>query len=119
MVEVLSVFADIAAIATAAVAGWAYFAYQRKLKRKQLRLEEYLKAERSRVLPNATADMGQRSVAHLMARVAMTEADILEAAFSSGSIKSYVAPDPRLVMRRGYCFRMSRAVHQAVPGIAE
>jgi hypothetical protein len=93
MTETFSILANIAQVVTALVAGWAYFAYRSKLKRKRLRLEKHLAEERSSVLPKATADMGQRSVTHLMARVAMTEADIPEAAFSSDLIESYVSTD--------------------------
>jgi hypothetical protein len=93
MTETLSALANFAQIATAVVACWAYFAYRSKLRSKRLRLEKYLEEERSRVFLKGTDDTGKRSVTHLMARVAMTEADILEAAFSSDVIEPHIGTD--------------------------
>lgn len=83
--------ADIAAIATAVVAGWAYFAFRYRRRRKRERLEQYLLEEAQQTMGD---DLGRRSVTHLMARVGMTEADILDAAFDSRHIERSVTTDP-------------------------
>ena len=52
-------------------------------------MEEYLKRERT-----GDGDYGGiRNIVHLMGNCSMTEAQVLEAAFSSRKIKSWVAKD--------------------------
>lgn len=77
----LGLVANFAAIATAlvAVAGSAWFVMERGAKRR--RLEAYLKAERDK-----GQDKGQRSILHLVARVGLTEPEILQASFRSKHI---------------------------------
>lgn len=77
----LGFIANIAAIVTALVAfaGSAWYIVERGVKRR--RLEAYLKAER-----DAGKDKGQRSVLHLVARVGLTEQEILQASFRSKHI---------------------------------
>lgn len=70
MKEPLSTAADIAAIATAIVAGWAYLAYRYRRSQKRKRLEGYLLEQAQGAIGE---DTGMRSVTHLMARVGMTE----------------------------------------------
>ena len=99
----LGPFANLAAILTAAVAVFGYGAYLLDRYRKRRRLERYLRSERQ----NAEArekdetggegtrkkDTGQRSLLHLMARLGMTEAELLQASFRSSHIKRRVARD--------------------------
>jgi hypothetical protein len=77
----LGLVANIAAILTAlvAVVGSAWFVMERGAKRR--RLEAYLKAERDK-----GQDKGQRSILHLIARVGLTEQEILQASFRSRHI---------------------------------
>ena len=91
MTGMLSTGADIASILTAIVAVWAYYTYRRSLKVKRKRLERYLEDELNKDMKKRGGNTGMRSVTHLVARVGMTEADALQAAFSSGYIKSFVS----------------------------
>tara|TARA_R110002110_G_scaffold284987_2_gene499318 strand:- start:74249 stop:74569 length:321 start_codon:yes stop_codon:yes gene_type:complete len=77
----LGLVANFAAIVTALVAfaGAAWFMMERGAKRRQL--EAYLKAER-----DAGKDKGQRSILHLIARVGLTEQEILQVSFRSKHI---------------------------------
>ena len=77
----LGLVANIAAIVTALVAfaGSAWFVMERSAKRR--RLEAYLKDAR-----DAGKDKGQRSILHLIARVGLTEQEILQASFRSKHI---------------------------------
>ena len=77
----LGLLANIAAIVTplVAFAGSLWYLIERRGKR--LRLEAYLKAERDK-----GKDKGQRSMLHLVARVGLTEKEILQASFRSRHI---------------------------------
>ena len=79
--DVLGLVANIAAILTALVAfaGSAWYVAERRSKRHKL--EAYLKAERDK-----GEDKGRRSVLHLVARVGLTEQEILQASFRSRHI---------------------------------
>lgn len=84
----LSIIANWAAILTAAVATFAYgkFLYERC--DRQRRLENYLRDEKKQGVDN-----GQRTVLHLMARLAMTESEVLGAAFRSNKIRKALGVD--------------------------
>ena len=86
----LATVANIAAILTALVAGFGYGAYRFDRYRKRRKLEAYLKAEMAR-----GTDKGQRSLLHLMARLGMTEAELLQASFQSAHIDRKVAADDK------------------------
>ncbi|MGB0572683.1 MAG: hypothetical protein ACPGQM_11585 [Alphaproteobacteria bacterium] len=77
----LGFIANIAAIVTALVAfaGSAWYVIERAGKRR--RLEAHLKAER-----DTGKDKGQRSILHLVARVGLTEQEIMQASFRSKHI---------------------------------
>jgi len=77
----LGLVANFAAIVTAfvALAGSGWYLVERGNKKR--RLEAYLKAER-----DAGKDKGQRSILHLIARVGLTEQEILQASFRSKHI---------------------------------
>lgn len=80
---IVSVASDWAAILTAAVAVWAYGQYLWHRRCQTKALEEYLKAEKNR--PD---NKGQRTIIHLMARLSMTEAEVVSASFRSKKVRS-------------------------------
>jgi hypothetical protein len=84
----LEITAQWAAILTAAIAALAYgrYAYERFQKRR--RLENYLKDE-----TESGVDQGKRTVIHLMARLSMTESEVLDAAFRSKHVRPAVSVD--------------------------
>lgn len=88
--KLLGVASHWAAILTAAVAVGAYgrYLYDRRLKRR--RLEKYLEAEKE-----AGTDQGRRTVMHLVARLGMTESEIVDAAFRSRHVSRVVGVDER------------------------
>lgn len=80
--DTLEIAANWAAILTACVATVAYvrFAAAQWLRRRAL--EAHLREEK-----HSGHDHGRRTVMHLMANLAMTEAEVLQAGFQSGKIK--------------------------------
>lgn len=87
----MSVVAELSAILTAVVAVWGYGHYRLDQREKRIKLEAYLKGERS----GARGDeKGQRSLLHLMAKLGMTEAELLSASFVSKHIGRKIAADP-------------------------
>lgn len=75
----------VASILTALVALVAYGQYQWKRRSKRKLLEDFLRNEHpGKREPN---DKGRRTVMHIMAELGMTEADVLDAAFSSRRVK--------------------------------
>ena len=84
----LEVTAHWAAILTAGVAVLAYGRYLYERCQKRLRLEAYLKTEKE-----TGRDKGQRTVLHLVARLGMTETEVVDAAFRSKCIRRLVSPD--------------------------
>lgn len=85
----LSFWANLAAILTAIIAVFGYGKYQLDARCKRKKLEAYLKDEKSK-----GKDGGQRSALHLMARLGLTEAEILHASFGSNHIIRKIAKDP-------------------------
>jgi hypothetical protein len=81
--EMLEITANWAAILTAMVATLAYFGFVRAQWRRRRALERYLRDEKL-----SGRDDGRRTVVHLMANLAMTEAEVLHAGFHSRKIKS-------------------------------
>jgi len=84
----LQIVAHWAAILTAAVAAAAYGGYVLDRWHKQKRLEEYLREQKQ-----AGKDRGQRTVLHLIARLGMTETQILDAAFRSRHVQRVIGTD--------------------------
>lgn len=68
--------------------GYVYYHYERWQRRK--RLEEYLKKEKER-----GKDTGKRSLLHLMAKVDMTEKELLQASFESKHIERSIRPNKK------------------------
>jgi len=87
----LELWAQLAAIFTALLAVFGYGKYQFGLYRKREQLESYLKIEKITATGN---NRGQRSILHLMAKLGMTEAEILQASFNSKSIIRRTAQNP-------------------------
>lgn len=84
----LSFWANLAAIFTAVIAVFGYGKYQLDARCRRKKLESYLKNEKAK-----GSDQGQRSALHLMARLGLTEAEILHASFSSKHIIRKIATD--------------------------
>jgi len=70
-----------AAIFTALVAAFGYGKYLLEQRGRRRRLERYLKGEKTKA-----GDRGQRSTFHLIAKLGMTEAEILKASFQSNRV---------------------------------
>lgn len=84
----LGLLANISAIATALIAAVTAIWFWRDARLKRLRLEQYLAAEQAK-----GEDRGQRSVLHLMTKLGLTEAEILQASFRSRHIKRRIKSD--------------------------
>ena len=87
---VLEMAAQWAAIFTALVAVVAYGGYLLDRGSKRRRLEKYLEREKK-----AGRDQGQRTILHLVARLGMSEAQIMDAAFRSRHIRRVVGSDSK------------------------
>lgn len=84
------VLANVSAILTAVVAVFAYGSYRWSQYQKCQRLESYLKSEKAK-----STNRGQRSLLHLMAKVGMTEAELIQASFRSTHIDRKIAKDDK------------------------
>ncbi len=82
----LSEIANVASILTAIVAVLAYGQYTLQAQARRWRLERYLKSVRHE-------GKGQKTVLHLMARLSMTEAEVLAAGFHSRKVVPKVDTD--------------------------
>jgi len=88
----LNLAAQIATIATAFVAVLASIRFFFVLWKKRLRLEAYLKAKKTGDIEDAGRESAKCTVTELMADLAMTEADVMDAAFRSRVIKRMATP---------------------------
>ena len=88
MKECLEFLANVSAILTAAIAVAAWGFYQCGLCKKKKTLESYLKQEKVK-----SKDKGQRSILHLMAKLGLTESEVLQASFKSRHIKRQLTTD--------------------------
>lgn len=89
MTEPIStLLANYSQIATGVAAVGASLLYWKDRLTKKRCLEKYLKAQKGEGL-----DQGQRSVLHLTRHLAMTEDDVLHAAFLSKKIEAKVRPN--------------------------
>lgn len=79
----LDVLANVASILTALIAAGASVYLWSDQRRKRKRLEEYLKAKRGHA----------HTVVHLMAKLGMTEAEIIHASFASSHVVHKVRKD--------------------------
>src|SRR5690606_2094550 len=79
--DMLEIAANWAAVLTAAVATLAYLRFVGAQWQRRGALEAYLRTEK-----RSGRDDGRRTVMHLMANLAMTEAEVLNAGFQSGKV---------------------------------
>ncbi|MGJ8572714.1 MAG: hypothetical protein ACSHXI_18655 [Hoeflea sp.] len=86
--QLVAVAGGWAAILTAIVAVFGYGKYLFDQHRRKMRLIEYLKSEKQK-----NEDKGQRTILHLIAKLGMTEAQVLEASFQSGKITRRLSKD--------------------------
>jgi len=86
--DCLEVIANGASILTAAIAVWAFLYFQVGRLRQRWRLEAYLKDQQT-----GGGDSGQRTLLHLVARLGLSEAEIIDAAFRSKVIDRKVSKD--------------------------
>lgn len=75
-------WANLWQVVTGVLAVGTVVLYKWGMWRKRCKLENYLKAEKE-----SAVDHGQRSVLHLMARLGLTESELLSASFRSNVIK--------------------------------
>lgn len=90
----LSLAANFAQVATGMIATVVGGHYMWQRRKRRVALESYLQSQRSKDERPATRGNGLRTVLHITARLAMTEQEVLEAAFSSRVIKRWTASDP-------------------------
>lgn len=88
--DIVSAASDWAAILTAGVAVWAYGQYLLHRRGQTKALEKYLRAEE-----NSSDNKGQRTITHLMARLSMTEAEVVRASFRSKKVRSFIGMDDK------------------------
>ena len=92
---ILRSIADIAGITTGAIALIVGSRYLWLVRMRCRALEKYLKAEQRIDAASGSKDRGARSLMHLMGYVAMTESEVLDAAFTSRNIQSFTTNDPK------------------------
>ena len=85
---ILENIANLATIVTALFATWAYAAYRYRGFVNKQKLEAYLQSEKQ-----SQKDNGRRTLLHLMAKLGLTEAEILQASFGSKKIIRKLASD--------------------------
>ena len=96
MFTILDALGDFAAIATAVVAVAAYGKYLFDRRQQRIRLENYLSTEKQLSLRRRSeAPSGKHTVLHLVARLGMSENQIVDAAFRSKKVKLSVSSDTR------------------------
>ncbi len=87
--DIMGAGADLASIATAGIAVWAWASYSCQRYKRRKRLEAYLQKVREEALQNPNLNgEGMRSLIHLMSHLYMTESQVYEAAFSSRKVNS-------------------------------
>src|SRR5580704_3624888 len=92
MADVLGAAASVAEIVTAVTALGASAWVLCRARVRVARLEAYLASEKASA-ESLGRGRGMRTSLHLMGNLAMTEAQVLESAFASRNIKSWVAAD--------------------------
>lgn len=86
----LEIIANICAILTACVAVWLFVHIKCAAYKRRTRVEKYLKGAQD---SNSGSQKGQHSVLNIMARVGLTEQEVLQASFESKHIKRVLKPD--------------------------
>lgn len=83
--EIFEAASQFAAIATAVGAVLAYVIYLYNFRQKRIRLEKYLRGAITKI--GGETKISQRSVLQAMAKLGMSERDVMEAAFRSRHIR--------------------------------
>ncbi len=91
--RVLNVIGNFAAIVTAAVAVFAYMKYRRDRARRASALARHLKKKKQVDKSEDGVRAGQRSILNLMARLRMTEPEVIAAAYDSEDVTIRVQAD--------------------------
>jgi hypothetical protein len=81
-------WANFSQVVTGALAVGTIAVYNFRMWSKRRALEEHLRKDKA-----SGSDKGQRSMLHLMARVGLTEEEVLKASFRSGVIKRTLGSD--------------------------
>jgi hypothetical protein len=102
LTDLNSFVANLASILTAVVASSAAAYYWIDGRSKRIRLEQYLKQKKETKSPEYI-----HSVIHLMAKLGMTEAEILHASFSSRHIVRRTKDDPETNLATQLLFEYS------------
>ena len=92
--KLLTLGADIAEIVTGLIAAIVGGRYLWLVRQRRLILETYLEVQRADDQASGKQGGGVRSVLHLMGYAAMTEPEVLDAAFASRHIRSFTHNDP-------------------------
>lgn len=90
MKDAVNIVADVCAILTALVAVWFFIRVKRGESDKLAKVENYLKAER---YSSNSDDKGQRSILNIIAKIGLSEQEILKASFQSKHIRRLLKPD--------------------------
>lgn len=90
MKDVVNVIADACAILTAIIAVWFFIRVKCGENDKLAKVENYLKAEKAAA---QSGDKGQRSILHIIAKVGLSEQEILKASFQSKHIRRLLKSD--------------------------
>lgn len=97
--QILSAGSNFASIITGVVAVLAGGRFYLIGRRRRRMLEDYLKSQSSfdeeYTFGSPGRPHGMRTVTHLMAKLAMTDAQVLDAVFSSKKIRRYLSSDPK------------------------
>jgi hypothetical protein len=88
--DCLSIASNVAQTVTGIIALWVGVKISLGRRARLQKLERYLQNAR-REAEEGGEGMGARSIIHLMGNCALTEAQVLEAAFANSKIKSWVA----------------------------
>jgi hypothetical protein len=91
MKDCLEILANVASIATALLAAFFFCQYHCRIRKKRIKLEEYLKNDKMAPKPGLT---GKRTVVHLMGRLKFTEDEVFQACFQSDHIACKQVTDP-------------------------
>jgi hypothetical protein len=91
--EQIGIVAHVAQILTAIIAACAWARFELSAWWKMKSLEFYLKNEKRYAGSRTREDRGQRSILHLMARLRLTESEILQASFKSRHIRRILTSD--------------------------
>lgn len=110
----LDTAANLASILTAiaAVAAWGYFYCSRWQRQRQL--ERYLKDVKESA---SSSEVGRRTIMHVSGKLKMTEAQVLEAAFSSANIHCSLGRDR--VTNRADCLYLEYAPFDEIGGSSD